>query len=278
MPSVRNLTITAQWTSPIKVPEPGAKIVADATGATDGAVNPAFQALADRTKALAQGAVTLKALTVDGTGELAATPTPGNIVSSGDINSGNDVNSVNDINSGHDVTAVRRVVANQDVLALRDVEASRDVGAGENLYANKYGHQEINGAALKWTSTGTGNTDANPGPTVALSNDFRALLAPKAWAKIITTNANGFTQKLVQGGAAGMADVELLTGPNRVRFTMAQAMANTAYGVQVSGSGAWTMDENGIISTTQFQVLTGATNPQAAIITMMVTVFGQQNT
>jgi hypothetical protein len=79
-----NLTDVATYTTPVSVPDDGDDITATRANAGDGPVNPAFQALANRTAyekgitdALQAGTLSVKSLTVDGTGGQTVSPPTG---------------------------------------------------------------------------------------------------------------------------------------------------------------------------------------------------------
>lgn len=213
MPSTQNITATADWVTPLPVPEDGARITADAAGGSDGPVNPGFQGLMDRDAAITDGIVTLLALTVDGTGQQPATPTPGVIEASGTIRS-----------TGGNVSAQNNVSA-----VTGNVSAGTYVDAGTDLRAHQNGDSSLNGARLLWTSVGTGGTGGNPPRATALTNDLRPLNTCRAWGIFETAPVSP-----VDDGANFLAYAVSWNGgtsKTTVNVTLASNMASTLFAV-----------------------------------------------
>lgn len=221
MPSRHNITGTAQWTTPIAVPDDGARITADANGGSDGPVNPAFQDLMDRDKAIAQGVVSLKSVSVDGVGEAAGTAGAGEVGAVGDIFTA----------LGNVQAIIGDVVAGQDVSAARDVNAARDVTA------SRLGDVTMDGSRVVFTNIDVTASGGNPPGTTSLVNDFRPLLAPKAWGRF-KTNGTVNPDIIDRGNILTMVAV---AGTAFLLVTFAGAMADANYSVTCNLS-----DTNGV--------------------------------
>lgn len=115
---------------------------------TFGSIRPALQSLANRTRYLFNkvigmlfGTLTFKSLKVDGTGDLAAVSSPGDISSSRDINSGRDISSIRDIFSGRDTVAQRHIISNTgNISALSgNIQSVTGELIGQSLQLNDVG-------------------------------------------------------------------------------------------------------------------------------------------
>ena len=115
---------------------------------TFGSIRPALQSLANRTRYLFNkvigmlfGTLTFKSLKVDGTGDLAAVSSPGDISSSRDMNSGRDISSTRDIFSGRDTVAQRHIISNTgNISALSgNIQSVTGELIGQSLQLNDVG-------------------------------------------------------------------------------------------------------------------------------------------
>lgn len=282
MPSTHNINPAAAWTTPLPVPDDGARITADAGGINDGPVNPAFSILFARDRAITLGIVSLAAIYVDGGGEAAVVPTPGNIeTDAGDI-----------IASGGNVTAAQQVTAGNDVVA------------GRSCFANQFGVSEMKGRGVLWTDVDTVGTadEGNPPTNTPLLNDLRPLNTCKAWARVITDGLGSFTLE-----DACNIDGVSLQAPDVIRFLFAENMsAADKYSVTLAGAARpaagdpeahFYIDEGDMLSDRfdvhcgRFNATVGAVvgagpdvtitlgtviDPATKIVNLMVQVFGRQ--
>jgi len=167
-----NLVVAATTRATATVQGTGTSIAGIMTGFmkigddTFGSIRPALQSLANRTRYLFNkvigmlfGTLTFKSLKVDGTGDLAAVSSPGDISSSRDINSGRDISSIRDIFSGRDTVSQRHITSNTGNISALSGNIQTVVGdiiSGDQLI----------GESLQLNDAGGGTT--LPTPTIPL--------------------------------------------------------------------------------------------------------------
>lgn len=142
---------------------------------TFGSIRPALQSLANRTRYLFNkvigmlfGTLTFKSLKVDGTGDLAAVSSPGDISSSRDMNSGRDISSTRDIFSGRDTVAQRHIISNTGNISALSGNIQSVTG-------------ELIGQSLQLNDVGGGTT--LPTPTIPVGQFYKDMM-PAAFARI----------------------------------------------------------------------------------------------
>lgn len=164
--------------------------------------------------------------------------------------------------------------------ALASAATNGEVWANNAFQTNLSASQgiRVEQPRIRWRNTGVGANDANPGNTIALLNELRALNIPKCFGSVETDGAGNIVNV---DGASFTASLAV----GHILITMATAMANNFYTVVTSlddsvGTPIKPTHWWRFVSTTQFLLLAQNNfvdiDPSATPCKMTFAVFGRQ--
>lgn len=252
MPS--NLTPLDVYAGEVSAPDEGEEVTANTSGIGKGPVRPAYQALYNKIKSMILGTVTFKSVKVDATGETATAAVPGSVVASAVVIAGTGMSAITG-----------------DVSSL----AGRVTAAVSHRTSAASGVADLTQKGVAWTGV-VNNDDAGPNPTgiLALTNDFRALLAPKAWCSVS-----------LSAGVASFLDrancFAVSRGGQEITVAFSGAMRDAFYSLQLSVfdvTGAQVHPKVTTRSATQIVIDFTGSGKDAAVdaLRIDITVMGRQ--